>query len=107
MCSRNSYAPADLCRDLEQLIRIDLPDPNKRNDWLAFAAEILKKSKEEATWEEDFDRRHLIGLYYVPLFLDDGDFMSRHPDYYETEKTKIRGVIAKCKANGRYRQDAL
>lgn len=81
------YLPDQLCVDLEKLLCLDPSQEEQRQAWQS-QADLIKAGLSRFL---DLDRSV---FYYVKLFADDGSYMSRHPDYYQTESKKVRGCIA-------------
>ncbi|MBK7354823.1 hypothetical protein [Propionivibrio sp.] len=81
------YLHDQLCVDLEKLLYLDPSKEEQRLAWQS-QADLIKAGLSRFL---DLDRSV---FYYVKLFVDDGNFMSRHPDYYLTESKKIRGCLA-------------
>lgn len=81
------YLHDQLCVDLEMLLCLDPSKEEQRLAWQS-QADLIK------AWLSRFLDLDRSVFYYVKLFVDDGNFMSRHPDHYLTESNKIRGCLA-------------
>lgn len=88
------YLHDQLCVDLEKLLNLDPSKEEQRLAWQS-QADLIKAGLSRFL---DLDRSV---FHYVNYFVDDGNFMSRHPDYYQTESNKIRSCLAAYR-NGSY-----
>ncbi len=92
--SQDYYSPDALCRDLDDLLKLDPSKPQERDTWVAKAQKIRERLKEFMNLDRSvFD--------YVWYFVDDGVFMSKHSDYYASESVKIRRCMYEYQVNGR------
>jgi hypothetical protein len=89
------YSPEQLCADLEALVQLNPSIEDQRESWLLKASHI----KSRLTSYLDLDRSVLS---YAHTFVNDGAFMCRHSDYYDSERKKIIRCVAAYRANGGY-----
>jgi hypothetical protein len=85
------YSAEELCTDLEDLIRFNPSDSSHKDAWIA-KAEMIR------TQLAGFLSLDRSSFDYAWHFIQDFDFFSRHPDYYETERERIRSIIDDYKA---------
>lgn len=76
-----------LVSEIKSLIALDPSKEEERPKWEEIAIRIANQLNHIPDVE-----RH--PFHYVTYFVDDGNFFSRHPDFYESEKAKIKHMFA-------------
>jgi hypothetical protein len=89
------YAHEELARDLKILLSMNPSVQEEHATWIETAKEIENRLRD--FW--DLDRSVFD---YVRHFVKDGMFMSRDPDFYETESRKVRNCIHAFESDDRY-----
>lgn len=93
--SRFEYYFTDaLIGDLEALLKLNPYLAEEKNAWISKAEKIRQRLGSYL----DLDRSEFT---FVPAFLEDGEYLSQHPDSYARESIKIRECI-KSYQNHRY-----